>query len=387
MGDANAECSGKPVHVGFLLQDTGFVYGAERATLDLARGLCRRHGMRVSFLLIEERRRKDLPDHLRAELEGVGCSFFSCPARHRFSHELIRRIRWICQMHAVDILDCVGAKATCHGFFAARGSSSTILSSTIHGWTGDCRPKARLYELLERRTLRRFDGLVVLSRFYEERLRANGFNMSRVRLVRPGPLAPDPPPWGLAERPGTRTCVTGMLARFSPEKNHDLLLEVAGLLAERGSGIGFLLAGDGLSRNRIQEQVEQRGLQDRIELPGYMSRPEFFSSVDVVVLCSRLENQPNALLEAMARGIPVVATDVGGVGEMIRDRETGLLVPPGSPEALASALDCLCKNPGERERLGGNAREHFSETYGHERCAEEYSGFYRELLAGSPHDP
>jgi glycosyltransferase involved in cell wall biosynthesis len=369
--------SGKIIHVGFLLQDTGAVYGAERATLDLMRGLGERSGFRVSVILIDEMRLGNRHGIFRQAIRENGHPVEICSTDHRFSPALAKGIRRIVRERKIDILHCTGAKASFHAYLAA----PTKLSSTVHGWGVDRSLKACVYDFLERWVLRRFDGVVVLSRFYESLLRGYGFDMDKVDMIRPGPgFAGFPENRRAADRTGP--CVAGLPARFSPEKNHDLLLDAAGILAAEGSKLRFLLAGDGTERSRIANRVRREGLSDRVELPGFLDRSEFFNRVDLLVLCSLVENQPYAILEAMACGVPVVATDAGGVAEMIEDGETGLLVAPQSAEALASALASLCGNPAECRRLGRQAREYFNETYRQDRCIDQYVNYYRQL-AGS----
>lgn len=374
--------AGKSIHVGILVQDTGEVYGAERATLDLARGLGGHPGFRVSFILIDEQRLRNGESILRRAIRDLGHPVETCATRLRFSLALVRRIRRIVGEQKIDILHCTGAKASFHGYLAAgRASSTAKLSSTVHGWGVNRSLKSRFYDFLERWSLRKFDGVVVLSRFYEGLLREYGFEMEKAHLIRPGPFVTGFPEKRFAGvRPGP--CVAGMAARFSPEKNHDLLLDAAGILAGQGAGLRFLLAGDGAQRKRIADRVRVEGLTDCVEMPGFVDRGDFFDRVDLLVLCSVVENQPYAILEAMAYGVPVLTTVAGGVVEMVEDGETGVLIEPNSAEALAAALALLRDNPAERERLGRQARDYFDETYRHDRCIDQYMNYYRQL-AGS----
>jgi len=373
--------SDESIHMGFLLQDTGEVYGAERATLDLAQGLRDQPGFRVTILMIEEKRHGKGDSALRRVISRRGLPIETCSTHTRFSFALTRGIRRIAREQKIGILDCTGAKATVHGYLAVRGAPSIRLSATVHGWGVDRCFKARLYDSVERWALRRFDGVIVLSRFYGNVLRAYGFDREKVQRIRPGPIFDDLPD---RRDPGPRSgpLVVGMPARFSPEKNHDLLLDAAKILAGQESELRFLLAGDGVERRRIAERVRREGLTRLVEMPGFLDRSDFFKRVDLVVLCSLVENQPYAILEAMACGIPVVATEAGGVAEMIEDGKTGLLVASNSAEALAEALKSLCDDPARREHMGSQAHDYFYETYRHDRCIGQYVDHYRRL-AGS----
>ena len=108
--------------------------------------------------------------------------------------------------------------------------------------------------------------------------------------------------------------------------------------------------------------------------------PGFLAELDVAVLCSRAEGMPNAVLEYMAAGRPVVATAVGAVPELIEDGTHGLLVPPGDPGALARAIARLLADPGLARRLGEAARWRARERYGREAMVRRFEDFYAGLL-------
>ena len=108
---------------------------------------------------------------------------------------------------------------------------------------------------------------------------------------------------------------------------------------------------------------------------------ELLAAADLFVLSSRSEGLPLSILEAMAAGLPVVASDVGGVPELVVDGETGLLVPPGDPHALAAAIDRLLDDPDLRRRLGAAGRLRVSEQFDLESTQRAHLDLYRTLLA------
>lgn len=138
--------------------------------------------------------------------------------------------------------------------------------------------------------------------------------------------------------------------------------------------------GEGPERPRIEERIRERGLGDVVLLRG--RRPgaaDAYRQAQFAVLASHEEGFPNAVLEAMATGLPVVATAVGGVPELVRDGETGLLVPPHDPEALGGEIGRLVADPDLRVRLGRAARERAEELSWH-RCVEAHERLYAERL-------
>jgi glycosyltransferase involved in cell wall biosynthesis len=124
-------------------------------------------------------------------------------------------------------------------------------------------------------------------------------------------------------------------------------------------GVHTVVVGDGPERAQLEALAGQLGLADRVHLAGHQQdvRP-WLAALDVLVLSSDWEGMPNALLEAMAAGLPIVATAVGGVPEVVVDGATGLLVPPGDPSALAEAITRLLRDPDLRRTMGqaGRAR-------------------------------
>jgi glycosyltransferase involved in cell wall biosynthesis len=141
------------------------------------------------------------------------------------------------------------------------------------------------------------------------------------------------------------------------------------------------LVGDGPDLPEVEEGVRRAGLQSRVELPGTRADvPAVLASADVFVLSTKSEGFPISILEAMAAGLPVVATDVGGVAEAVVHQETGLLVPPGDPAALAHALRLLLEDPALRRRLGAAGHDRALERFDLPRFRAAHLDLYRHQL-------
>jgi glycosyltransferase involved in cell wall biosynthesis len=149
-------------------------------------------------------------------------------------------------------------------------------------------------------------------------------------------------------------------------KGHTYLIEACRLLSQRGLAFVCHLVGDGPDRATLDEQVRRAGLSDRILFHGQRTRDEIaalLQEVDVVAVPSiptssgRREGIPVVLMEAMASGTPVVASGISGIPELVENEQSGLLVPPRDPAALARALERLQRDPSLRERLGQAGRE------------------------------
>jgi glycosyltransferase involved in cell wall biosynthesis len=173
----------------------------------------------------------------------------------------------------------------------------------------------------------------------------------------------------------------GMLARMNTgSKNHKLFLRAAARVVSRFPQAEFVLVGDGPLRPELEKAAESLGLGTRaVFLGDRKDIPAVLASLDVTVLPSDSESLSNAILESMAAGVPVVASEVGGNPELLSEGR-GLLVKPGSEEALAHALATLLGSAGLRERLGESAKNFAGENFTVENMRQKHEELYAELL-------
>ena len=176
--------------------------------------------------------------------------------------------------------------------------------------------------------------------------------------------------------------VLGTLGRLTEQKSQRTLLDALPEVARRLPNMHLFLAGDGPLRPALEAQAARLGIGERVHLLGIRrDRRNLFAAMDVFVLPSSWEGLSLALLEAMGAGRPVVATAVGGNGEVVTDGQTGLLVPSGDTAALAAALVRLGSDPPERERIGAAAAAEARDRFSIERHVAEIAALYRQGLA------
>jgi glycosyltransferase involved in cell wall biosynthesis len=233
-----------------------------------------------------------------------------------------------------------------------------------------------LQRRLRRLTTRRLAAHVTVGRraaqAFEELL---GLRKDSMRVIYTGVRLADAAP--AARPPGG--LVIGYLGRFSPEKALDVLLEALARLDD----VTAVLVGDGPERARLERQAAELGIADRIVLPGWQEdSTSYLRSFDVLVSPSRSETGPLAVLEAMLAAVPVVATNVGIASEALVDGETGLLVEPDDPDALAAAIRTAQADPELRRRLAEEGREVAARSFTPEAMAEAFEKLYAELVAG-----
>jgi glycosyltransferase involved in cell wall biosynthesis len=172
-----------------------------------------------------------------------------------------------------------------------------------------------------------------------------------------------------------------VVANLRPEKGHDILMDAAPEILRRRPDVQFEFVGGGPELETLVARAEAGRLTDAFTFLGHRDDvPAILADADVFVLPSRSEAFPNAVLEAMAAGLPIVASGVGGIVELIDDNRTGLLVPPGDPRALADRLCRMLEQPDLASRLGDAAREEACARYSFDRMVHAFEHLYMTEL-------
>lgn len=252
--------------------------------------------------------------------------------------------------------------------------------------TGD---KSRGQLRLQALTYRAAHLVVANSRAASAQLQREGVAPQKLRLI---PNGVDLRPSAVrGDRASLRRIVT--VANLRAEKGHDVLIDAAPAILARQPDAELWIAGDGPMRDTLVRRAEARGVADRMRFLGQCDNvPAVLDGSDLFVLPSRSEAFPNAVIEAMAAGLPVVASRVGGIPELITSGVNGVLVPPGDAAALAGAVLDLMDRPSVANGLGVAARAHVAQTYSFDRMVASFETLYRtaieqpERLAAPSHE-
>jgi len=176
------------------------------------------------------------------------------------------------------------------------------------------------------------------------------------------------------------TKVIGVVARLHPVKGLHVLLDAFAIVSKVCHNIQLWVIGDGVEREKLESQAERLGITPSIVFWGQQTNiPAMLNRVDMGVLSSYVEGLPNAIIEYMAAKRPVVATDVGGMSELVVHQETGLLVPAGDAGALADAMLTILKNPKLAEQYGQAGRQRVAELFTLEQTVRETENVYEQL--------
>jgi glycosyltransferase involved in cell wall biosynthesis len=286
------------------------------------------------------------------------------------------------------------AKAGFVGRLAARLARVPVVVHTFHGHVlqGYYGPlKAHLLRRMESGLARLTDGIIAVSEQVKRDLVTYGVAAADHIRVIPLGLELDPFLQNGALRGGFRrelqldggARLVGIVGRIFPIKNHHLFLEAAALAARADPTARFVVVGDGVLRGELERLAVQAGIAGRVIFTGWRrDLPGIYADLDVLAVTSNNEGTPVSAIEAMAAGCPVVATRVGGLPDLIRDGETGYLVPPGDAQAVAEAWLRLLRQPWLARGMGETARQAAQERFSAPRLIGDMERLYLELLRG-----
>ena len=306
---------------------------------------------------------------------------------NQFDPRMIWRVVKLVKALNIDIISAHEVKSDAIAYLASLLHPVPIVT-TLHGWIGNS-PKQRLFIALDRLIVRRFDRVIAVSGRIRDEVHAAAVPADKVRLLHNAIVIERYVRTGrrgfLGELLGRPLAgpVIASIGRLSPEKGHLDLIEALGIAAARGCRMSAVLVGDGPERQRLTERIQALGLQESVHLPGYLNQPErVLEDTDLAVLPSHTEGLPNAALEALVMEVPVLATRVGGTPEVITDGETGRLVEPRSPQALADALMDFVKDPQHWKQMAQRGRLQVENRFNFTTRTRELEAIYLELAQG-----
>lgn len=180
------------------------------------------------------------------------------------------------------------------------------------------------------------------------------------------------------------THVIGIVANFSPVKDHALFVEIAAELARRRSDVHFLMVGTGPLVEKTLDALRKKGISDQVTRTAALEEVrDLYALMAVSVLCSKVEGFPNAVIESMAAGKPVVASAVGGIPEIVRDGDTGRLISSRSASDFADAIEWVLDHRDESAAMALRGQESVARDFTLEAMVESYRALYAELLVRS----
>jgi len=325
---------------------------------------------------------------LQENFRCLGAQVVDFSDRQNGSRNPIKRIRDYVVAHQIRIVHTHSVRTSLAAAVALAGLHQTIHLATEHLFYSPWdRRRGVAYTLLDRFSLYLPDHIVAIShRMYHQIVALPGVSARRVTVIRTAVdceafYVPDQrescrSEFGLA--PESR--VVGYTGRLEKQKRLDLLLEGFSQVLARHPQAHLMIVGEGWLRPKLEALAASLGISHAVIWTGFRQDiPRLLAAIDIYMLPSANEGFSASMLEAMAAGKPVIATDVGGAKEVVIDKRTGILIPPGSASAIASAIIDLLDHPEKQAALAQAGRSRVVQEFGVQRMVAAYQDLYQTL--------
>ncbi len=359
-----------------LVVDSLEVGGAERHVVDLALAL-RRKGHEVAVTCSAAGELSDLLDRANVPVRAL----LGRLVKRRVSVAYAREIGRLVRDQRFDVVHAHIYASAAASALATLGTGVPLVVTehTEGAWQG------RRAHFVSRLICRRARRVIAVSTPIRRRLiERDGVSPEKISLVPNAvipapdtlPRSPGAPPEGWHEGP-----LVGVVARLQPEKGIANFLKAAARISSSCPEARFLVVGDGPLREELLRLANRLGLRERVRFLGHRADArDLIGLLDVLAVPSLTEGTPLTVLEAMAAGVPIVASAVGGVPDQVRHGKEGLLVPPEDPAALGDALLELLQDPGLARRLGEAARRRADSEFAHATMVQRIEAVYGAAL-------
>ena len=368
--------------------DARVITGPARGLIHLARQLPEHAHLHLALLAPDES--TPLPPIAEKAGAGARITVHRLVEHHSYDVGIIARARTLAHQVGANVLQSHSYKPHVIAI-ALRRLMGIPWIGFHHGWTAENR-KVKLFHGVDRFTLPRADRVVAVSSDSERLVLEAGCPRERTVMITNAVDADDfvcrddrgaiRRAWNIPDD----AVLASAVGRLSPEKGQDVLVDAFARIAAERPALHIALAGDGPERASLEARAAAAGIADRVHFLGHQSDVgRVYAASDLIVLPSRSEGMPNAMLEAMATRTPVIATQVGGVPEIARDGENAWLVPSENPDALATALRDAVDHPDERTRRADSAHRYVTDNLSPALRAQRFVALYHSLLRIDSH--
>ncbi|KPK97722.1 MAG: hypothetical protein AMJ95_07410 [Omnitrophica WOR_2 bacterium SM23_72] len=307
--------------------------------------------------------------------------FLSCLEIYRYIKE-----------NDIDIVHTHSSKAGIVGRLAARAAGAKWIIHTVHGWSfNDFQSVLRrtFFIWLERWIARFSDRLVVVSEY--DRLKGLSHRIGKSEQYKRITYGINPSDFLIKDKEAKNRLglkdadlTVGMVACFKPQKSPQDFIRLASVMTKKLNRLKFVLVGDGQLRGGVEKLIRKCDLDEDVILTGWRKDvQEILAALDVLVLTSLWEGLPVCVLEAMAAQKPVVATDTGGIAEIVREGQTGYLVKPHDIDQMAERLRFLLEDERLRRDMGVSAQQSLGEDFTVSNMSRNTESLYEELISAS----
>lgn len=363
-----------------LISSSGF-YGAERVVTEISK-MHKKWGLSPIIGIIRNAYNPHTELARYAADCGLECEIFFC--RDRWDRQMVYEIRRYIEDVGVDIIHSHGYKSDIYCYFSATQKNKIV--ATNHNWIMS-NPKMVAYCMIDALFLRKFDCVVAVSKNVKNKMLRLGVPLRKITVIHNGVNAREFfPVQGISKGGGRenmeakrkeKTITIGSLGSFKRQKGYEFLLMAFATLLRKYKNLRLILGGDGYLKADLIKLAKRLSVDKYVVFAGYQKDiNRFLSSIDIFVISSIEEGLPMVLLEAMAAGKPVVTTNVGDIGEVIRNEVNGILVQKKNIDQLVAGIARLIDCESVRTEIGHRARETVISKFTSQKMAEKYLEIY-----------
>lgn len=372
------------INVMHLRSSRGF-YGAESVILSICKNIDKKN-FNCFITCFQDPRFDKIA--LIDEAKKMGISTEIIKLTFRFDLFAAFRLKELLNKYNIDILHCHDYKANFIGFITSKPRKVKLIT-TLHGWT-KAEARVKFYECIDSFIMKHFEQVISVSDKIRGSLLKKGFSSKKIIVIHNGV---ETDYFGkkvvgveYKKRIGIEGNfnVIGTVGRLSAEKGQKYLIEAVSEIVKHSPNTVFLIVGDGPFKKLLKDTVISLGLERHIIFTGSFPREEMkniYSLMDIFILPSLTEGFGLALVEAMAMGIPVIATNVGGIPEIIEHGKTGYLVPPADAKAISKAIIDLLSDKTKSELMGKAGQNFAKQEFSIYKSVTQIEQVYKNLVS------
>jgi len=306
-------------------------------------------------------------------------NFFVVDEHRQIDRKALKDLEDLIKTNCIQILHTHGYKSDVWGWLLKKKLPNLRLITTVHGWGAANTWREKAYVQIGKIPLFFFHKILVVNQEIFHSLRKMGIPKDKLVVILNG-IDTQYFSRNKRSKQNDERLTLGYIGRLSPEKRIEDLIQAYSSLIKKMQ-VGYLLiAGEGPLLSELQRIARDYQVENRVRFLGHVEPRWFFNQVDIFVNPSINEGLPNTILESMSMETVVVATPVGGVTELVKDKETGLLIQPKNVDGLEQALRYLIENPNQRRRIIQNARNLICRDFDFSSRMRKIEKIYEEIL-------
>ncbi|GBF35373.1 glycosyl transferase group 1 [Desulfocucumis palustris] len=320
----------------------------------------------------------------------VGINALAIPMRHKMDLSIITKLRDVIKKEEIDIVHTHGVRANLVGRVAAKLAGRDTVVTTVHSLLAQDYPGmfSRLANMfIERASRGLTTHFIAVSGGLQKALLQQGIPEKKITVIYNG-LNPEDfiaklplGTWRVNMGIEPDVSLVAIIGRLHPVKGHRIFLRAAAEILKNRPEVRFVVVGCGPERDRLEEYANLLGISEAVLFTGFVDNvADILPNLNLLVIPSLWEGFGLTALEAMVAGVPVVATSVGGLPEVVEHGSTGLLVPPGDDAALARGINWMLDHPNEALEMAESARKVVGEKFTARVMARKTEDLYRRLM-------